>query len=679
MSVSPTPTQAGVKLPISPSPIPSTPTSLPAQGLQPEAKTADQSTQDVTQQVGDSRKQKGTGTDAPPLTSARGFIRPVGPASAILPKRPTPGKLPAFPISFSVPPGPQPLIGLAALTPAPEAPQKVAEMPTQVQPVSPSPSDISSSDKSRPRPPKSQGSRSAAPTSSWQAPPIDSLPTGYFPIETAQQRPPTLPPPVSGSRTQAVPTKEAPLPSTPVVHAQAVPPSTNAQRTSESLPEHVVATKQAADHWRKSWRDRQRAEAGPATDVSRGQASVDQPLMAMRHSIARMRAIIMPSRAAQEQTQSRNTLRFWITIGLLICLVGGLSAYILYTYLPGARGNTARTVSSSSLGQPTLTIEGSQTVVFLQGQTLHLHGEHFGPHDSITFLLDSTAPVTDAQGRPLTVQANDQGAFDVVFPINSTWLASEHQIQAQDTRLGKSAYLEIQVNLAAATVTNSKKLALSSGNQPIKQLSFTALFGQGNPASQRITLTNTTASILQWSATTTTISDSGWLLLDDNHFSGSLPSGGSDSVSVSVLIASLQSNSTHTGQVIFTINGQEQVILPVTLLVQNLAPEVVVNPNPLNAVLGPGNTCLSGTTLTLINLGNVYVTWNANPFAPDQSHIHLDNQPTAGGTLSPSGLNGDTKVIAVTCINVHPGTVYHITVSYNKVEQDVAVSVRPAN
>lgn len=58
-----------------------------------------------------------------------------------------------------------------------------------------------------------------------------------------------------------------------------------AQQPSFSLK----AASEATEKWRRSWLERQRAEAAPALDVSRGQADVPSPL-SLRESIMRLRA-----------------------------------------------------------------------------------------------------------------------------------------------------------------------------------------------------------------------------------------------------------------------------------------------------------------------------------------------------------------------------------------------------
>lgn len=95
--------------------------------------------------------------------------------------------------------------------------------------------------------------------------------------------------------------------------------------------EGFLATSAAAEHWRTSWRNRQRSEAGPATAVSRGQSSVPEPLMAMQHSLQRIRAI------TRSQIKKEGTgLGFWITLFFMVCIIGILGAYIASTYLPNS-------------------------------------------------------------------------------------------------------------------------------------------------------------------------------------------------------------------------------------------------------------------------------------------------------------------------------------------------------
>jgi hypothetical protein len=156
-----------------------------------------------------------------------------------------------------------------------------------------------------------------------------------------------------------------------------------------------------------------------------------------------------------------------------------------------------------------------------------------------------------------------------------------------------------------------------------------------------------------------------------------LDATGTDSINVSIITAGLAGSSKpYSGRILFTINGKEQLMLPVQLYVHDPSVEVVVNPNLIIAQLVPGGAC-KPTTLTLINLSNKFISWSVTPYAPDRAHIHLNNKPTEQGLLRPTGMLGDTEVLALTCINVHLGEqLYHITVYYDNVPQDIAVSIR---
>ena len=108
------------------------------------------------------------------------------------------------------------------------------------------------------------------------------------------------------------------------------------------IDEGFIETSRAAQRWRSSWRNRQRSEAGPAMTVSRGQSSVPQPLLAMQDSLMRIRAIIAPD------TQ-RASPAFWMTVFLMTCLIGGLGAYIAFSYLP-ADNNAVRSATPAATG-----------------------------------------------------------------------------------------------------------------------------------------------------------------------------------------------------------------------------------------------------------------------------------------------------------------------------------------
>jgi len=427
--------------------------------------------------------------------------------------------------------------------------------------------------------------------------------------------------------------------------------------------ESFAATSKVAEHWRNSWRERQRAEAGPAVEVSRGQASVPMPLMAMQHSIARMRAVILNNKQAK---QSRTNFTFWLTLLLMVCLIGGLGAYVLSTYMFNSPFGATRVVTPAEAAEPTLTLQGPQTGSFTQNSTLHLHGEHFGRGDIIALLLDTISPL-------LSVQANAKGIFDASLHIGSDWSVGAHLISAQDTRTNQIAYMNIEVSPQATPETTSPNLSLSK-----QQLTFSAVSGESNPSGQQVTLTNTSDQALQWSVMAVVDNNLSWLILDPGHLRGTLDVSGKDSINVSIITAGLAGSSKpYSGQILFTINGKEQLMLPVQLYIHDPSIEVVVNPNLIIAQLAPGGTC-KPTTLTLINLSNKFISWSATPYAPDQAHIHLNNKPAEQGQLQPTGTPGDTEVLALTCINVHLGEqLYHITVYYDNVPQDIPVSIRP--
>ncbi|HZU69066.1 MAG TPA: zinc-ribbon domain-containing protein [Ktedonobacteraceae bacterium] len=420
------------------------------------------------------------------------------------------------------------------------------------------------------------------------------------------------------------------------------------------------STSKAAEHWRQSWRDRQRAEAGPAEGVSRGHAHVPMPLMAMQQSLARMRAIILANK--EQDTQPKN-LGFWITLLLMFCLIGGLGAYIISSYIPNSPLGSARVVPPASPAQPSLV---AQNTTIETGQSLHVHGDHFGSNQAISFLLDTTQPIVDASGHNISAQTDAQGTFDANIPVGNDWATGNHVIEAMDSGSNQFAYLTINVLPAGTPSATSNNLTLLFNGQPLHELSFTAVVGQDNP-SQRFTLENTSGAPLKWSATAAAANNLTWLVINDNHTSGTLNISGTDSIGVSAIITGLQSSKVpYKGQIIFTINDSEQLTLPVQLTVNDAPSELVFSPDPIIAHYLPGGTCQSGAALTLINLGEQVISWKLGIDGNTSAHLHFSS---VQGQLAPSDEStpqfSSTQVVTLTCSGVQAGSSYTVTLYAN--------------
>ena len=434
-------------------------------------------------------------------------------------------------------------------------------------------------------------------------------------------------------------------------------------------PESFAYTSKAAEHWRKSWRDRQYAEAGPAEAVSKGQASVPSPLMAMQNSFGRMRAIINK----QKQDTSSSNLGFWVTLFLMICLIGGLGTYIVSTYLPNASFGAAHIAPPGASQQASLALEGTSSTTFMIGQALHVHGEHFGANDPIRILLDTTTPI-------LSVQANDQGAFDTTLSISNNWPVGTRIIQAIDDRANMSAYLDIQVNPAASPVTSSPNLSVTLNGKAIQSLPFSYQIGQSAPEAQRITITNTSGKPLYWSAAASTDHNLNWLTIADNDIEGQLDISQPHSIGIGVNVTGLGSspaNKPYRGQITFTINSNEELTLPVQLTIIDAIPEMIFSPEPILAVANPDGTCQSGVTLTLINLGTAVIHWSVNPDLKDNIQF-IDDRGNVKetGDLESSGTNGDTVILTLRCFAVQKGHPYSVQIFANSLQWHEMVIVQ---
>ena len=440
-------------------------------------------------------------------------------------------------------------------------------------------------------------------------------------------------------------------------------------------PESFAYTSKAAQHWRNSWRDLQNVEAGPAEDVSKGQAEVPAPLASRKDSFLRMRAI----RSKQNSEGSEKNFGFWVTLFLMICLIGGLGGYIVYSYLP----NTSVAVRLSQTGgapQPTFSVVGGPAqAIVSRGQSLRAHGNYFGANDPIQFFLDSTRAIVASTGSPLSVQANSQGSFDVTILAGKNWTTGAHIISATDTKANKSAYLDIQINPNSSPVTgnNNTDLAFTLNGQSIDRLSFTAQVGQPAPPAQRITFTNISGASLQWSAAASTDHNLNWLTILDSDFAGQLDSSQPHTMGISVDPAGLAvtGKTPYTGQIVFTINGNTQLTLGVQLTIINAAAEMVFSPNPLVATWASNGTCQPGATLTLINLGTTVINWAANPDRANIIQFVIGNVVTQSGVLQPYGTNGDTAVVTLRCSGVIVGEKYSVQVFANGISSTETVQI----
>lgn len=441
-----------------------------------------------------------------------------------------------------------------------------------------------------------------------------------------------------------------------------VPRTPQTARSVESL----AATSKAAERWRNSWIERQRAEAGPAVGISRGQAVVPEPLLVMQQSFARMRAVIL-NQNKQGQNQGIG-FGFWFAIVMMFCLVVGLGTYVISTYLPGSQLQN-RIVPGSDGPIPLLTIQNKQSTI-IAGQTLHVHGDHFGAQHPITFYLNNT----QLQIQGTTAKSNSSGAFDVALHIAPTTLAGSYLLEAVDNQAGKHAFANLQI-LPATMPTNTTALALlSKQGKTLTSLTFGGQANRGNPPRQDIVLHNNGNTALPWTATA--IADNGvnWLIIDDANTGGQLNSFESITMGISILTTGLKSGP-YTGQIVFTVNNTQQVILPVTLQLTDISNELVISPNPLTAIIQAGGTCLPDTSITLINLSGSGVNWDVKgDGAFNQQHIHFDAQIEENNTLLP----GDTKVIKITCIGVQLGMTYPVTVYYNGQTQHILITIRTA-
>jgi hypothetical protein len=473
---------------------------------------------------------------------------------------------------------------------------------------------------------------------------------------------------------------ELPTRITPVANGNLMNGTSDSPTNDLLNPASFMATSKAAEQWRKSWRNRQYAEAGPAESVSRGQASVPTPLTSMQQSFLRMRAIKKTNKQQGKRSVNFGT---WLIILLMICVIIGLGTYIIFSYLPSSPFTTQTSTSSNNTAQPSLTLVGTATQTVTIGRSIQVHGVQFGDNQSIIFLRDTATPITDSSGKNISTRTDSQGTFIVAIPIDNSWTVGSHSIEALDQSSNQNAFLTLEVIPQGTATTSSADLSITMQGKSVSQLNFTSVLGQANPGPQQISITNTSGSPLQWTAIAATNNNLNWLQINDNNDNGQLAISQPHSMLISVNTTGLKTtdkNHPYRGQIIFTINNRELLTLPVQLQIVDATPEMVLSPNPIVAPIGQGNTCQVGVALTLINLGSASISWAVNP---DKENIKFINngQPLNSGTLLPagsqlpSGQPGDTIVLTLQCSNVQVGQTYTVRVYANQMQWTESVII----
>jgi hypothetical protein len=223
-------------------------------------------------------------------------------------------------------------------------------------------------------------------------------------------------------------------------------------------------------------------------------------------------------------------------------------------------------------------------------------------------------------------------------------------------------------------------------NKAVQMLIFKAVIGQKNPGPQRITITNKSSAPLKWTAAASSSNNLSWLNINDNNTFGQLDISQPHDILISVNIVGLKSTpkTPYTGQIVFTLNDNQLLTVPVQLWILDATPEMVFSPNPIIAQIGPGNTCNPGVTLTLINLGTVAISWSVNPDDNIKGNIKFLNngQLSESGTLLPSGSvlpsgqPGDSVVLALQCNAIQVGRQYHVSVYANQMSWSELVIIQ---
>jgi hypothetical protein len=213
---------------------------------------------------------------------------------------------------------------------------------------------------------------------------------------------------------------------------------------------------------------------------------------------------------------------------------------------------------------------------------------------------------------------------------------------------------------------------IAQGNLAASPPSLTfAAVGQ-NPPAQALTLQNSGGETVAWNVAAVTLDGAHWLLAAPT--SGSVPPGGSATVSVSVNAASLSPRS-YQGTLTFSYNGVSRQI-PVSLTVSlPPTPSISVNQSSLNftTLLNIDPTAQS---FAITNTGNAILHWatsesqNGSSFAPlSPASGSLNPAQSATVTIAPTVIGDDAGTLTTTITIADSDSGSHVA------SQNVNVSV----
>ncbi len=342
---------------------------------------------------------------------------------------------------------------------------------------------------------------------------------------------------------------------------------------------------------------------------------------------------------------------------------------------------------------PTLSLDGSTSVT--QGGTLHLHGGHFIPGNSVTCMLDGSIPLTESGAthpvsraphitgallfsnyRNATGQARNNsaqttiivagdGTFSATFVVGPGWKAGQHTIRATEALSPRSATTTFTITgnvqptstaTSGTTPTATKTAKATPSATPTQTkpglnaitpniITFGPISeGYTQPTSTQVTLSTLGTDALNWTATWDTV-QAPWLRL--NTQSGQIQEPNDQALIVSAVVGTLEAG-TYNATILFSSDGKngQNLSLPVSLTVQ--AGCLKVTPATLNFTASMGGNNPAAQTLTLNNCGAVG-NWS---------------ESTTGGAwllVSPAGGNlnkgaNQSIIVSATLANMKAGT-----------------------
>lgn len=244
----------------------------------------------------------------------------------------------------------------------------------------------------------------------------------------------------------------------------------------DTMPQfHAAPTQQMLPVTHATESDLASWTAGRSMHSSRARLIIEKKMRAKQpfHPVDNLRWWLLgPGRLESLLWLGGTVLLFFLTC-LLLVVTAFHFQWLFVTKSPIASnaGNGSKQKQSTVTTSPGLQLTLYGDGMVRTGHALHLHGQGFTAHGTVTFTLDGSLPLLNQQGEPAEVVAGDRGQFDVTlwFGSGQNWTPGSHQLIARDLATKRLAAVAIVLLGSSGVQATPTSVPSGQGSTPAPQ------------------------------------------------------------------------------------------------------------------------------------------------------------------------------------------------------------------